>query len=541
MDLRIPRRPRIHVLDRYIFFEILQPFLVSVLLMSTLLSSLVLKDVAGELIGKGIEMSRVLTYLVSLLGEKITQTIPLACLLGGILAAGRLSGDSEITAMRAAGISFPRIYSVFLFVGSLAAALVALMNLYLGPMSANAREDFETWLKSYHSLSLVRAGMFLGGGDIDALQKGGQDIYAERRDGSSLEGIQIRKWIYHQADNAPISYVNGAPVRVGESTLTQIIQAKRGQLFIRWKDPTDRTAGTEEFLRLEHGYMVETQPNFGPLRITDFREGFMDFVLPAPMPLGRLNAKPENYTFLELFDFLRKLERGEARINVPDVPGGTAIKVGEGGQRLPSIAEMRAFILKERLWVIQNQPLVGKPGGPTAAEVQARVQAVLQFELFLQDADRTVRKFEIEIHKRLAVPVASLLFFFVSFPLGLVVKRSGKGMSFALALFVFVVYYFLLTLGLNKAYEGNWSPWMGAWVADVGILGLGLYIMATRTDGFAPLRFLTAPIQGLFMRYAAPGLGRLRDRIPASWFGRAEKIRTNLQKRLEKWKKTGKD
>lgn len=199
------RRFQPAVLDRYIFLEILQPFLTALLFWTSLFVAMVLKDVIGDLLGKGISLLDIGRFLVYLVGEKITLTIPMACLFAGILAAGRLSGDSEITAMRAAGISFPRIYSVFLFAGLLAALAVAAMNLYLGPMAATAREKFETWLKSYHSLSLARPGQFLGGGDIDGLQKGGQDIYALSRDGSVLQGIQIRFWDYKLDDQNPRS------------------------------------------------------------------------------------------------------------------------------------------------------------------------------------------------------------------------------------------------------------------------------------------------------------------------------------------------
>ena len=117
MLLRLAYRLKPNILDVYIFKEILQPFFTWLFFWTTLFMSIVIKDVLGDLVGKGIDLTRVASYLYYLLAEKITQTVPIACLLSGILAAGRLSGDSEITAMRASGISFPRIYTVFLFFG----------------------------------------------------------------------------------------------------------------------------------------------------------------------------------------------------------------------------------------------------------------------------------------------------------------------------------------------------------------------------------------------------------------------------------------
>lgn len=437
------RRFQPAVLDRYIFLEILQPFLTALLFWTSLFVAMVLKDVIGDLLGKGISLLDIGRFLVYLVGEKITLTIPMACLFAGILAAGRLSGDSEITAMRAAGISFPRIYSVFLFAGLLAALAVAAMNLYLGPMAATAREKFETWLKSYHSLSLARPGQFLGGGDIDGLQKGGQDIYALSRDGSVLQGIQIRFWDYKLDDQkSEIAQINGVPVRIGEATVTRVIQAEKGRLFTRLKDPNNLNNGTEKFLRMEKGYMLETDSAFGKIEVTDFTDGYMDYVLPPPKStFGKIDVRPENYTFPELFQFLSDLKGGKMKMDF----GEEGVSFSEEGKRLPSPPEMKLMAQQMRAWVLLNFSKVGQPGGPTAEEMQQKIQMILMFEGFLGDVDRTQRRFEIEIQKRIAVPIASLLFFYVSFPLGLVVKRSGKGMSFALALFVFFFYYLLLT------------------------------------------------------------------------------------------------
>jgi len=546
------RRFRPAILDRYIFLEILQPFLTALLFFTSLFAAVALRDIVGELVGKGIDLIDILRFLVYLIGDKVTLTIPMACLFAGILAAGRLSGDSEITAMRSAGISFPRIYAVFLFAGLLAALAVAAMNLYLGPMAAGAREEFENWLKSYHSLSLARPGQFLGGGDIDGLQKGGQDIYAVSRDGSELQGIQIRFWEYKQDDTkSEIVQINGMPVRIGDSTILRVIQASKGRLYTRLKDPNNLNNGTEKFLRMEKGYMIETDPSYSKIEVTDFTDGYMDYVLPPPKSsLDKIDVRPENYTFPELFGFLRDLKAGNVVIDL-DIEG---VNLNPEGKRLPSPPEMKLMALQMRQWVLLNYARIGQPGGPTQEEVQNRIQMILMFESFLVDVDRTQRRFEVEIQKRLAMPVASLLFFYVSFPLGLVVKRSGKGMSFALALVVFVFYYFVLTVGISQANAGKMHPVAGAWAADLGILILGLYIMATRTDSFNPLQFVTSPLRKLYRRFLRPVLRRLLEfllsRIPAPirrfvrdrfdrmafrWQSVSEKIAAAVQKRLEKY------
>lgn len=91
-------------------------------------------------------------------------------------------------------------------------------------------------------------------------------------------------------------------------------------------------------------------------------------------------------------------------------------------------------------------------------------------------------------------------------------------------------------------------------MADVGVLILGLYIMATRTEGFTPFQFVTAPVRKLFRRFVRPVLGRLidllvrwvpepirhsarvrLDRFALLWRALSEKIAAGIQKRLEKY------
>jgi len=317
------------------------------------------------------------------------------------------------------------------------------------------------------------------------------------------------------------------------------------------KDPNNLNNGTEKFLRMEKGYMLETDSAFGKIEVTDFTDGYMDYVLPPPKStFGKIDVRPENYTFPELFQFLSDLKGGKMKMDF----GEEGVSFSEEGKRLPSPPEMKLMAQQMRAYVLLNFSKVGQPGAPTAEEMQQKIQMILMFEGFLGDVDRTQRRFEIEIQKRIAVPVASLLFFYVSFPLGLVVKRSGKGMSFALALFVFFFYYLLLTYGIGQANAGKLPAAAGAWMADIGVLILGLYIMATRTEGFTPFQFVSTPVRKLYSRFVRPVLGRLidllvhwipgpvrhsvrvcLDRFALLRYAVSEKIAAAVQKRLEKY------
>lgn len=80
------------------------------------------------------------------------------------------------------------------------------------------------------------------------------------------------------------------------------------------------------------------------------------------------------------------------------------------------------------------------------------------------------------------MPVSCQIFFFLSFPLGLVVKRSGKGMSFTLAIVFLFIYNAFFILGNGISYKSNVPDWIGPWSANIVIACISVYIMASRTD-----------------------------------------------------------
>ncbi len=80
-----------------------------------------------------------------------------------------------------------------------------------------------------------------------------------------------------------------------------------------------------------------------------------------------------------------------------------------------------------------------------------------------------------EIHQRLALPLASVVFALLGIPLGVARVRSGKGAGFTLSLLVITVYWVLFTTLVNQARFGRLSPWVGVWTANAVMLIWGAW------------------------------------------------------------------
>jgi LPS export ABC transporter permease LptF/LPS export ABC transporter permease LptG len=84
----------------------------------------------------------------------------------------------------------------------------------------------------------------------------------------------------------------------------------------------------------------------------------------------------------------------------------------------------------------------------------------------------------IELHSRLAFPIACLVFALAAIPLGARARRGGRSAGLIIALLFVCVYYAIFVVGTGLARQGALPPWLGIWAANlttglIGALALG--------------------------------------------------------------------
>jgi lipopolysaccharide export system permease protein len=76
---------------------------------------------------------------------------------------------------------------------------------------------------------------------------------------------------------------------------------------------------------------------------------------------------------------------------------------------------------------------------------------------------------ETELHKRLSIPFACLIFGLLGAPLGIRRSRSGKSAGIAIALLVFLIYYIIVGGATNLAETGILPPLLAYWLPNIVI------------------------------------------------------------------------
>jgi len=87
------------------------------------------------------------------------------------------------------------------------------------------------------------------------------------------------------------------------------------------------------------------------------------------------------------------------------------------------------------------------------------------------------REARVELHRRLAFPIACFAFALIAVPLGAQPRRGGRAAGMLLAVILISSYYLLSVLGAGLAREGILTPAAGSWIANAVLFALGLTLL----------------------------------------------------------------
>lgn len=183
------------ILDRYLVSELVGPFLFG-------LSAFTLIFVATQILAIGRLVSEqhapllaAIEYFLWGMPYYLLLVIPMAMLLGTLLSMQRLSGESEVTAMKAGGISLSRIVAPLLIVG----VLISLLALAVQELFVPFANDKAAYIRqaliehvSPASSNLQAVTPFPGGGKQVTLANG-LDVQTQ-----SLVGVTMLRYDAHQ-------------------------------------------------------------------------------------------------------------------------------------------------------------------------------------------------------------------------------------------------------------------------------------------------------------------------------------------------------
>ncbi|MFP4662431.1 MAG: LptF/LptG family permease [Halanaerobiales bacterium] len=346
------------IIYKYITVELITPLLFGAAAFTAIFVGTDLLFDMIDYYNDGVRLFTLLQLFFLNLPAIVVITLPMATLLGTIMAFGRLSGDSEITALRAGGISIYKLVLPALIMGLLMTFITIGVNEYVVPRASYLSEQIVWEFETGQRMPTTQSNLLLP--SKDSLGKPDFFLFAGHFEGDTGEMEDI---IFQD-------FEAGQPVL--------LIEAEEAV----WKE--------------DGGWLFR----YG--RIMHLRTG-------ARIPGG---------TFVEY------------NVSLPYEPGQIA-KLNK------DIDEMSFMELKKHIEFLDRQ-------GKTISE-----------EL-------------VNLHQRLSIPFANLIFALLAAVLGIQPQRSGgtaTGMGISIG--VIFIYFTLMTVGSAMGEQGTIPPALGAWLQNI--------------------------------------------------------------------------
>ena len=253
---------------RYIVKELLWPFIMGVVVFTFILIMFQILRFTEFMVVHGVDFILVFKLIYYLTIAFLPITVPVSFLFSVLLVFSRLSGDNEITAFKASGISIYQLMYPVLFVSMIAAVITFYVSFYEGPWG---NRNFENTL---HKIGSAKATIQLKEGFFnDSLVKDFM-LYAAEID--SENGIMKKLFIYDERDREnPIAVTaKKARIEVEDSTKRTELLLYEGYItFLRDAGSKYRRASFNEYriLLYEGSIVGDMKPNPPSLTYSELR------------------------------------------------------------------------------------------------------------------------------------------------------------------------------------------------------------------------------------------------------------------------------
>lgn len=137
-------------------------------------------------------------------------------------------------------------------------------------------------------------------------------------------------------------------------------------------------------------------------------------------------------------------------------------------------------ILKEESFKEKYLPLNVQPGDFSREIQKPEELNFIQLAKYIAQSRKggyDVRRYLVDFHLKIAAPFACIIVLLVGAPLAIYSPRSGKLVSFGIAILIGFLYWGGISVGRSLGRAGILTPLLAAWVSNLLFTGLGLYFL----------------------------------------------------------------
>ena len=450
---------RIKKLDIFIAKQFGLLFLAAFVICQFVLMMQFLWRYVDELIGKGLSMDVLIQFFWYMGIMLMPQAFPLAILLSSLITFGNLGESSELTAIKAAGISLRQAMRSLTAITITIACISFYFQEVIGPKAFISFQQLLISMKQKNPEVEIPEGIFYDGIP-------GSNLYVQKKD---LErGVLYGIMIYRMNGN----YEDAAVILADSGRIQATAEKKHLLLTLYSGEWFENMRQSGMGVNANVPYRRET---FGTKKILlDFDGGF------NLTEMGGISADARS--------------KGLSRI-VHDLDSIREYNDSVGHQNYreaQQITYTRSVLSKD-----DSTKIIRETAGRNemydslyqkqSAEQKQRIltQAANDVQMTLTNLDykaewshwlyREERMHMMEAINKFTLSLSCIIFFFIGAPLGAIIRKGGLGVPVIISVIVFIVFYILDNTGMRMARIDEWTVWFGKLLGTVVLSPIAMF------------------------------------------------------------------
>ena len=446
-------------LDIFVAKQFLQLFVGAFFICQFVLMMQFLWRYVNELIGKGLSLEIMAQFFWYMGLMLMPQAFPLAILLSSLIVFGNLGESSELTAIKAAGISLLQASRSIIVIVIAIAGISFYFQDIVGP---NADKSFYQLLLSVKQKSPeleIPEGVF-----YDGIPNA--NLYVQKKDLQTgmLYGIMIYRRTNSYEDQAIILADSGMLQSTAEKKHL-LLNLYNGEWFENMQSQELGGSATVPYRRETFSHKLIVLDYDGEFTLADE---------------SGVAADPRSKSLSLILDDLESI----------------IIKNDSVGRQFEREARVRTFrtptIGKKDSLKAYSQAAAGKVNFDTlfskltADKKRFVVQRAMEraqsesYDLSMKadysfNINRHERLHRMEAINRFTVALSCIIFFFIGAPLGAIIRKGGMGVPVIISVLVFIIYYIFENSGMRMARADEWTVWFGKLISTMALAPVAIF------------------------------------------------------------------
>ena len=413
-----------------------------------------------ELIGKGLTLDVLGEFFWYMSLMMVPEALPLAVLLSSLITFGNLGESSELTAIKAAGISLIKSFR-----GVIAFTLfIALISFYFqNSIGPDAKKHFDQLLISMKQKSPeleIPEGIFYNGIPDT-------NLYVEKRDLKT--GHLYNIMIYRMTD----SYEDQAII-LADSGMLQSTAEKKHLILNLWNGEWFENMRSQE-LSSSASVPYRRESFVHKKLIIDFNEDFnltsMAGIADDARTKSIAKIHHDKDSLIHVYDSVGNVYYRDAQQSIYPI---LKLKKKDMNKAimLASTKNYNLDSIYTKLRPEERSQIIER----TLMNTQQIISDLDFKSMITSDGDKLIRMHDIaEINKYL-LALTCLIFFFIGAPLGAIIRKGGLGVPIIISVLVFIIYYIVNNTGYRMTRQGDWAIWFGRGLSPAILIPTAIFI-----------------------------------------------------------------